>query len=271
MNAGRGTLRSLSAVRTAAATSVSLRAYSNRYPSFVHKWTKERRHYTPEDLRLPPEVFASGIWPDWDRPVVGVGGSRTPTVETFCLVANVVRELSSAGATIVSGGVPGVDLAAHLSALDSRYGTTIAVLANPVELGLRGHEWSSDIVEGGILKHGGFISEYRSQCEVFSQEYCERLLARDRIISGLCDIFVAFECNEGSATVDTTRRAFVQGKDVICIESAGRSTRRGLYELEADLPVAFFSERRLSVAEIVSQLKQTLARPRGEIAAANFI
>jgi DNA processing protein len=271
MNAGKATLRSLSAVRTAAATAASLRAHSNKYPSFVHKWTKEHRYYTPEDLRLPTEVFASGIWPDWNHPVVGVGGSRTPTVETFCLVAKVVRALSSDGATIISGGVPGVDLAAHLASLDSPYGRTIAVLANPAELGLRGHEWSSDMIEGGILKQGGFISEYRSECDVFSQEYCERLLARDRIISGLCDIFLAFECNEGSATVDTARRAFVQGKEVICIESIGRSARRGLYELEADLPVPFFSERRLSVGEIVSQLQQTLARPRGEIAAANFI
>jgi predicted Rossmann fold nucleotide-binding protein DprA/Smf involved in DNA uptake len=124
MNAGKAMLRSLSGVRTAAATSASLRAHPNKYPSFVHKWTKEHRHYTPDDLRLPTEVFVSGIWPDWDRPFVGVGGSRTPTVETFCLVANVVRALSSDGATIISGGVPGVDLAAHLAALDGPYGRT---------------------------------------------------------------------------------------------------------------------------------------------------
>jgi DNA processing protein len=253
-----GGIKRLNGVRTAIATKKALKNAKSEYPYFVHKWTKQRRHYTIDDLNLPNAVFFRGTWPSWDRPVIGIGGTRTPTVDTFCLVANVTQELSKAGALIISGGVPGVDLACHLAAIDNPAGATMAVLANPVNLGFRGHEWHNDVLQTEVLKRGVFVSEYQERRDVFGPEYCERLLARDRIITGLSDLFIAFECNEDSATVDTAHRALVQGKTVFCVESIGKSVRHGIEELCSDYSVPILSERRHSAKEIAQEILKTL-------------
>jgi len=201
-----------------------------------------------------------GCWPDWRRPVVGVGGTRSPTVETFCLVSNVVREIAASGAIVISGGVPGVDIAAHFAAVDVRGGATVSVLANPVEMGLGAHEWSSTVGNAAILKRGAFISEYQSVSSLNSVEFSERLLARDRLISGLCDIFLMFECSEDSATVDTARRAYVQGKTVVCVQSFKRSRRTGVDQFKSEFPVKVFDEREQEPSQIAAQIVEILSR-----------
>lgn len=248
----------LHSVRTARATEAALGSLNGAYPRFVHKWSRQRRHYQRTDLHLPAFVNVCGHWPNWTLPVIGVGGTRSPTVETFCLVSEVVRQIAQTGVLIISGGVPGVDLSAHLAALDSRKGVTLAVLANPAGLGLDGHEWHSATVSDRIMKSGGFISEYTRGCQVGTNEFRERLLARDRIISGLCDVFVAFECSQDSGTVDTARRALVQGKDVIGIHSLRHSPRRGIEQLAEELSVPMLDERKLMSGQIVSKIVECL-------------
>lgn len=206
------------------------------YPSFAHKWSKQRRAYTKPELRIPETLLLHGQRPNWDKPTIGVGGTRSPTVETFIFASNVCRMLAQRGAIIVSGGVPGVDLAAHLSAVDANDGSTLAVLANPPWEGLGGHEWANRLLEEAILKTGAFVSEYDTHAEVASDEFLERLLQRDRIITGLADVFVAFECNTDSATVDSAYRALAQGKKVIAIEPVTKTYRRGVQQLAATCP-----------------------------------
>lgn len=248
----------LQTVRTAIAASTNIARLTGEYPYFVHKWTKQKRIYTSTDLYVPECVFVRGNWPSWNSPVAGVGGTRSPTVETFCLVANVTRELAGLGIIVISGGVPGVDLAAHLATGDEPGGATVAVLANPVGMGLRGHEWFSAAVETQILKSGAFASEYAQPCEVGSDVFCERLLARGRIISGLCDIFLVFECSEDSATIDTARRALAQGKSVMCINSVRRSERKGVSQLADEFSLPVLDERKLSPRAIAKKILETL-------------
>jgi predicted Rossmann fold nucleotide-binding protein DprA/Smf involved in DNA uptake len=252
-------IEQLSPVRTAAATEKALANLSS-FPYFVHKWTKQIRHYTLGDLTLPEALFVRGIWPSWNSPVVSVGGTRTPTVETFCLVSAVIRELARKGVLIISGGVPGVDLAAHIAAADEEMGATMAVLANPVDRGLGGHEWFSVSMENQLLKRGALVSEYSRFSPIESDEFSERLLARDRIISGLCDIFLVFECNEDSATVDTARRALAQGKRIICIDSVRKSARRGVNQLVAEFDLPVLDERKLEPSNIADQIVGELGK-----------
>jgi predicted Rossmann fold nucleotide-binding protein DprA/Smf involved in DNA uptake len=250
----------LDTVRPAVATADTV-THLSEYPYFVHKWTRQKRRYAPADVSLPEQLFILGRTPRWSFPVIGVGGTRSPTVETFCLVSAVVRELVRSGATIVSGGVPGVDLAAHLAAADEDDGVTVAVLPNPVNLGMRGLEWRSSAVATQIVRRGAFVSEYARACDVGSDEFCERLLARDRIISGLCDLFLAFECNEDSGTVDTARRAVVQGKAVRCVNSVRRSPRQGVEQLVAEFGFPVFDERNFSPREIAEAAMESIVQP----------
>lgn len=159
----------------------------------------------------------------------------------------------------MSGGVPGVDLAAHLAAVEVPGGATFAVLANPVDMGFGGHEWHNNLIERQILKRGGFISEYSTHCAFGMEEFQERLLARDRLISGLSDLFIAFECNVDSATTDTARRALVQGKKVVCIDTAKRTPRRGIAKMENDFNLLVLRENEMSDVQIVAKILELSA------------
>ena len=101
-------------------------------------------------------------------------------------------------------------MAAHLGALDQA-GQTVGVLAKPVEDGIHPYKPRRSFLENGILANGGALV---SECRDTVSDTRERLLQRDRIITALSDIFVAVECSETSATVDSTRRAKLQGKMV---------------------------------------------------------
>jgi predicted Rossmann fold nucleotide-binding protein DprA/Smf involved in DNA uptake len=158
--------------------------------------------------------------------------------------------------------VPGIDLAAHLGALDNPGSTTFAVLANPAGGGLRGHEWTSRSTQQAIVAGGGFLSEYEEFVPFGSDEHRERLLQRDRIISGLSDCFVAFECSSGSATVDTAKRALAQGKPVVCVVPPRRTERRGTDELAGDPRVTVLSSADGSADKIAFAVHELIGSTR---------
>lgn len=228
------------------------------YPSFVHKWSRERRGYTRGELQLPDTVQAWGNKAVLQRPRIGVGGTRSPAVETFQLVTAVCDTLSLQGLCTISGGVPGVDLACHLSGASGN-GGTIAVLANPVDRRMAANGWHNAALDALILRSGLFVSEYDDYCPVGTAEFGERLLQRDRIISGLSDVFVAFECNVDSATVDTAWRALCQGAAVVTVHPPVMRERRGTLQLAEHPRVLSLDARTESVAEIVAGIVDTLA------------
>ena len=118
------------------------------------------------------------------------------------------------GGVVISGGAVGIDTAAHMGALDKK-GFTVAVLGKAVDGGLdHDHEAPRRFLEKGILKRGGLVSEYPDD----SKSLGDRVLSRDRIITGLADAFVAVECKHDSATVDTAKRAFIQGRAVFAVQ-----------------------------------------------------
>ena len=239
-------------------TNISVASLST-FPSFIHKWSRERRTYFKSELFLPNTVYIRGFVPTWDMPVVAVGGTRSPAVESFCAATNVVRHLARLGSITISGGVPGIDLASHLGALDAG-GQTYAVLANPVDRGFCGHEWSNSPLEREMTKRGGFISEYVLFVDVFGSEFLERLLQRDRLISGLCDVFLVFECRENSATVDTAKRAMLQGKLVFCIDSGRRTVRVGIHQLAEEHGCPLLSIESMTVGEITEVIADALGK-----------
>jgi predicted Rossmann fold nucleotide-binding protein DprA/Smf involved in DNA uptake len=151
-----------------------------------------------------------------------------------------------------------VDAAAHLASLDVKDSSTYAVMANPARMGLAGHEWHSAFVSRAIRERGGFLSEYAAECELWSEEHRERVLARDRIISGLCDLMVVFECNSDSATVDTAHRALLQGKKVICVEAMQASERRGTEQLRAEFGLEVLREAKTPPAHMAARIWEML-------------
>lgn len=209
-------------------------ASSKQKMYFIHKWTRKNIEYTDYELSLPCEVNILGKSKfDINVPTIAFGGTRSPTPEAFMQAHEIATNLAAKGYLLISGGVVGIDLAMHMGALESYvdFPVTCAVLANPVEYMLKGHGWNENKISKDIYDYGYFISEYTSFSPIGSREYKDRLLQRDRIISGLSDIFLAFECSVDSATVDTAKRAYLQGKKVYVVHPKKDSKRRGTYQL----------------------------------------
>lgn len=177
---------------------------------------------TPIEYKLkhvvPPEcLFVMGR--NWrilnTRVTLSFGGTVSPTADGFQLAELLAqRAVVEHEALVIGGGVIGVDMAAHLGALDVR-GRTVAVLANPVDLGLHPYQPRRAFLEEGILKEGGLlVSEYDEP----SDDRSQRLLDRDRVITALSDFFIAIECSRNSGTVDAAKRAKIQGKKVLAVD-----------------------------------------------------
>lgn len=146
---------------------------------------------------------------------VSFGGTVSPTADGFQLSELLAQiAVQGHGAIVIGGGVIGVDMAAHLGALDVD-GKTIAVVANPVARGIHPYNPKRAFLQKGILQQGGLLA---SEHDTPSDDRKERLLQRDRIITALSDIFIAVECSKDSGTVDAAKRAKIQGKKVIAID-----------------------------------------------------
>ena len=182
---------------------------------FRDKFSSEYFNYNIKHIDIPPKLYFKGEkWSVLNSPlVVGIGGTESPSSFGSLIAILIAQSVCKKDGTIISGGVIGIDMMAHLGAIDAG-GNTIAVLANNVESGIHPYFPRRILLEKEILNNGGFLSEY---CD-YGDRFGDRLLQRDRIITALSDIFFAIECNCDGATVDTAKRAYLQGKEVLTID-----------------------------------------------------
>jgi len=113
------------------------------------------------------------------------------------------REISrclATNSTIVSGLARGIDIEAHLGALDID-GSTIAVLGKPIQKIYPPEfiEISKEILEKGLLISESFITEKSSQTE-FTMGRVDFIL-RNRIISGISKAVIIIETNRDGGTM----------------------------------------------------------------------
>lgn len=164
-------------------------------------------HSVDESIRT---VYSIGNLPETSVPTVAVVGSRKPTPYGLELARRLSYDAAKRGAVVVSGLAYGIDAAAHRAALEAG-GTTIAVLAHGLDTiyppGNR--QLAEDILRGG----GALLSEYSEGIPAYKAHF----LARNRIVSGLCDVLVVIEAAARSGTLSTAAHALRQGKTVCAI------------------------------------------------------
>lgn len=180
----------------------------------------EGRLYLPMQVYPPDVLFAVSSLPNAEDLLechsVGFGGTTSPCVDGVMateLLSQVPCQIDP-NAVVVSGGVFGIDQAAHMGALDKN-GRTVAVLANPPEYGLHPYCPARLFLEDCIRKRGGALM---SQYDTFVEDRRERLKERDGVIAGMSEVFVAVECSEDSDTVDTAIRAGLLGNLVLALD-----------------------------------------------------
>lgn len=159
----------------------------------------------------PALLFARGCLHDrlWTR-TVAVVGTREPSSAGRNLARQLAMELARAGITVVSGLALGIDTAAHTSALGAG-AATVAVLGSGVLNVYPPHNrgLASQIEQCGLL-----LCEAQPRQAVNAQ----RLVARNRIISGLANQVVLVESQLGGGTMHALRFAKAQGRPIFTFD-----------------------------------------------------
>ena len=155
----------------------------------------------------PPTLFIRGcIQPDAWTKTVAIVGTRSPSQDARFITLQLAMQLARAGYTVVSGLALGIDTAAHTGAL-SAAGQTIAVLGSGV---LNIYPPANLALADRIRESGALLSELHPQGGANGQ----RLVSRNRIISGLSRAVIVVESDEQGGAMYTARFAREQGRPV---------------------------------------------------------
>lgn len=164
-----------------------------------------------EVFQPPSQLFAQGKVENLFYPfLLGVVGSRKPSVYGLRAAHAFSYALGDAGAVLVSGLARGVDSVAHRCAVE-RARPTIAVLGHGL-----GRVYPPENYElaAAILSAGGtLLTEYPLGTPPFPQHFP----ARNRIISGLCKGTLVVEAGAKSGSIITARHALEQGRDIFVV------------------------------------------------------
>ena len=169
----------------------------------------------------PPLLFARGCLHDglWAR-TVAIVGKREPSDRARFLTLQLALHLARAGVTVVSGLALGIDTAAHQGALEAG-GATVAVLGSGLR---RVYPAANRQRARRIETSGALISQVPPDWGVNAQ----RLVARNRIISGLAQRVVLVESGAGGGAMYTVRFAHEQGRSVFAFDLPASGNRQAL-------------------------------------------
>lgn len=140
---------------------------------------------------------------------IAVIGTRDPTPYGRSVAGKIGRSLAVNGVTVVSGMARGIDICAHLGALEGK-GETIAVLGNGVDIA---YPADKACVYEQICREGLVVSEYIPGTTPNPGNFP----ARNRIISGMARGVVVVEAGEKSGTNITVNYALEQNRDVFAV------------------------------------------------------
>jgi DNA processing protein len=174
--------------------------------------TRVDPEYPPLLLTLddpPPVLWYRGSLETAQGCCIALVGSRTASPYGENVSRRLARELSAAGAVIVSGFARGIDAAAHEETIATG-GRTIAVLGTGIDVAYpRNHRRLGD----AIAAQGVLITEFPPGTPPLAANFP----VRNRIISGLSLGVVVVEATEKSGSLITARLAAEQGREVFAV------------------------------------------------------
>ena len=158
----------------------------------------------------PPVICIAGRILPVDEPAVAIVGTRSPSEEGFQMTRKLGAALAKQKITVVSGLALGCDTGGHEGAL-SAGGRTIAVLGSGI---LVIHPRSNLELAREIAEHGAVISEQPPTAEAS----VGRLMARNRLQSGLSRAIIVVESGESGGSMETAKTARRQGRLVCAVD-----------------------------------------------------
>ena len=164
----------------------------------------------------PPTLFVCGTWQECRA--VAVVGTRSPTRESLDAARQLGFELAQRGIQVISGLALGIDSGAHLGALAVPGGITSAALGGGV---LNVYPPGNRALAQAVCLRGALLSEVHPA----AQPKPATLVARNRIISGLCEAVIVVQTEADGGAMHAARRAIEQGRRVYTLESAASGNR----------------------------------------------
>lgn len=166
----------------------------------------------------PPVLFRRGAALPQDDRAIAVVGTRRPSPHARELAAHLAGALAARGWTVVSGLAAGIDAAAHRGALDAG-GRTLAVLGSGLTAIYPAHNAR---LAARILENGALFCETHPEAGPNSPA----LVARNRLISGLCHAVIVVEAGLQSGSLHAARFARQQGRMVFAVDSPAPGNRQ---------------------------------------------
>jgi DNA processing protein len=137
---------------------------------------------------------------------MAIVGTRNPSAQAYQIATALGTHFAHSGSTVVSGLARGIDTAAHLGALQAG-GHTLAVLGSGV---CNIYPPENAALAFRILETSALVSEVPP----FDGPSTPRLVARNRIISGLSEGVIVVESNDDSGAMHAAKRAREQNRRV---------------------------------------------------------
>lgn len=176
-------------------------------------WPKSFAHLPDRPVRL----FVAGTLPTASDQVVAIVGTRYADDDGLQFAHRLARDLSRAGAVIVSGGASGIDSAAHRGALDAG-GRTVAVLATGL---IDAYPKQNARLFAEIAESGALMCETEGRSAAAGWIF----LRRNRLIAALAQTVVIVQAPRRSGALATARIAFALKRRVFAVPSAPWSVR----------------------------------------------
>jgi DNA processing protein len=179
----------------------------------------------------PPTLFVSGRW--HHQRSVAVVGTRSPSRGSTEASRQLGFELAQRGFQVISGLALGIDSAAHIGALAQPGGMTSGVLGCGV---LNIYPPNNRPLAQAICQRGAVMSEVHPT----AKPKPSTLVARNRIISGLCEAVIVVQTEIDGGAMHAVQRALDQGRRVYTLDSEA-SGNRALIEAGAAIITADLS------------------------------
>ncbi len=140
---------------------------------------------------------------------LAIVGSRNASRDGIDLARSIAREIAGQGWCIASGLASGIDVAAHLGALDGG-GWTVAVIGTGID---RCYPERHQRVARQVAEHGAVVSEL----PLGSPPLAHHFPMRNRLIAGLAKGVLVVQAARRSGSLITARLALDYGREVMAV------------------------------------------------------
>ena len=171
----------------------------------------------PDSLKFidnrPVFLYIRGNIENLYEDCIAIVGSRNASIYGRNVARKIAKELADRNINIVSGLAAGIDKFAHLGALESKTGKTIAVLGTGISDNEIYPFENKKVFENILENKGTIISEFKLGTKPLKYNFP----LRNRIISGLSKKLIVVEAAKNSGSLITADFALEQGKDIYAV------------------------------------------------------